>query len=102
WGTDMAKTVLQVRERLDVDRSSLPATADRPTLLTSDPGERPIAVLALTGPGDLRAIARTGHDVHARRLEQIAGVASVAVVGDPADEIRVDIDPDRARAMDIT
>jgi HAE1 family hydrophobic/amphiphilic exporter-1 len=102
WGTDMPKTVLLVRERLDNARSRLPERASRPTLLTSDPGERPIAVLGLSGPGDLRSIANTARDVHSRRLEQIAGVASVAVVGDPRDEIRVDIDPDRARALGIT
>ena len=102
WGTDMSKTVLTVRENLDNARSALPEGADRPTLLTSDPGERPIAVLGLTGPGDLRAIARTAEDVHKRRLEQLAGVASVAVVGDPQDEIRVDIDPVKARALGIT
>ena len=102
WGTDMQKTVLAVREKLDNMRGALPSTAARPTLLTSDPGERPIAILGLTGPGDLRAIARTANDVHSRQLEQIAGVASVAVVGDPDDEIRVDIDPERVRALGIT
>ncbi len=102
WGTDMKKTQLQVRERLDAARGSIPDDALRPTLLTSDPGERPIAVLALTGPGDLRAVARTAQNVHARQLEQIKGVASVAVVGSPADEIRVDVDPDKARALGLT
>jgi HAE1 family hydrophobic/amphiphilic exporter-1 len=102
WGTDMATTVLQVRERLDNARAQLPERADRPTLLTSDPGERPIAVLGLTGPGDLRSIARIATDVHARRLEQLAGVASVAVVGDPKDDIRVDVNPEKARALGIT
>ena len=102
WGTDMTKTVLQVRERLDNARAQLPDRAERPTLLTSDPGERPIAVLALTGPGDLRSIARTAEDVHARRLEQLAGVASVAVVGEPNDEIRVEVDPEHARALGLT
>jgi HAE1 family hydrophobic/amphiphilic exporter-1 len=102
WGTDMSRTVLAVRERLDNARNQLPAAAERPTLLTADPGERPIAVIGLTGPGDLRAIARTAMDVHKRRLEQLSGVASVAVVGEPKDEIRVDVDPERARALGIT
>lgn len=102
WGTNMATTVLQVRERLDNARANLPERADRPTLLTSDPGERPIAVLALTSQGDLRSIARTAKDVHARRLEQLSGVASVAVVGDPTDEIRIDISPERSRALGLT
>ncbi|HET9276191.1 MAG TPA: efflux RND transporter permease subunit [Gemmatimonadales bacterium] len=102
WGTNMPATVLQVRERLDNARSRLPQSAERPTLLTSDPGERPIAVLGLTGPGDLRSIARTAKDVHARRLEQLTGVASVAVVGAPEDEIRVEVDPDKARSLGVT
>ena len=102
WGTDMAQTVLLVRERLDNARAQLPERAERPTLLTSDPGERPIAVLALSGPGDLQSISRTAEDVHARRLEQLAGVASVAVAGKPEEEIRVEVDPEKARALGIT
>jgi len=102
WGTNMQATVLNVRERLDNARSRLPERADRPTLLTSDPGERPIAVLALTGRGDLRSLARAAEDVHARRLEQLAGVASVAVVGAPEDEIRIDVDADKMRALGLT
>jgi HAE1 family hydrophobic/amphiphilic exporter-1 len=102
WGTDMAETVLLVRERLDNARAQLPERAERPTLLTSDPGERPIAVLALSGPGDLQSIARTAEDVHARRLEQLAGVASVAVAGRPEEEIRVEVDPEKARALGIS
>ena len=102
WGTDMAATVLTVRERLDNARGLLPEQATRPTLLTSDPGERPIAVLALTGPGDLRSLSRTAEEVFARRLEQLEGVASVAVVGAPKDEIRVDVDPARMRALGLS
>ena len=115
WGTDMRATVLSVRERLDAARSQLPERAERPTLLTSDPGERPIAVLAIRqsqspaakesraqGGGDLRSLARTATDVHARRLEQIEGVSSVAVVGAPDDEIRVELDPEKLRALNLT
>ncbi len=103
WGTDMETTVLQVRERLDAARGrNWPVRAERPTLLTSDPGERPIAVLAVTGRRDLRELAHTAEDVHARRLEQIPGVASVAVVGAQEDEIHVDADPEKMRALDLT
>jgi hydrophobic/amphiphilic exporter-1 (mainly G- bacteria), HAE1 family len=102
WGTDMAATVLTVRERLDNARAQLPESAERPTLLTSDPGQRPIAVLGVTGKGDLRAVARLAEQVLARRLEQLDGIASVAVTGAPEDEIRVELDPVRLRALGLT
>ena len=102
WGTDMPSTVLAVRERLDNARGRLPDRAERPTLLTSDPGERPIAVLGLSGPGDLLSVAQTAEEVHARRLEQLAGVASVAVVGAPEREIRVELDAERMRALGLS
>lgn len=102
WGTNMQGTLLNVREQLDNARGGLPESAERPTLLTSDPGERPIAVLSLSITGDLRELARTAEDVYARRLEQIAGVASVAVAGTPSDEIRIEVDPARMRGLGIT
>jgi HAE1 family hydrophobic/amphiphilic exporter-1 len=102
WGTNMQGTLLNVREQLDNARGGLPESAERPTLLTSDPGERPIAVLSLSIKGDLRELARTAEDVYARRLEQIGGVASVAVVGTPSDEIRIEVDPARMRGLNIT
>ncbi len=102
WGTDMAPTMLAVRERLDNARSRLPETAARPTLLTSDPGQRPIAVLGVSGPQDLRALALLAEQVLARRLEQLDGVASVAVTGVPEDEVRVELNPERLRALGLT
>jgi HAE1 family hydrophobic/amphiphilic exporter-1 len=102
WGTDMGVTVLGVRERLDNARARLPETAERPTLLTSDPGQRPIAVLGVTGRGDLRSTARLAEEVLARRLEQLDGVASVAVTGAPEDEIRIELDPERLRGLGLT
>jgi hydrophobic/amphiphilic exporter-1 (mainly G- bacteria), HAE1 family len=102
WGTDMAATVLAVRERLDNARAQLPDEAERPTLLTSDPGQRPIAVLGASSPGDLRALALLAKQVFSRRLEQLDGVASVAVTGVPEDEVRVELDPGRLRAQGLS
>src|SRR5688500_18829049 len=102
WGTDMQATVLNVRERLDNARGRLPERADRPTLLTSDHGERPMAGLPIPGPGDLRSVARAAEEVHARRLEQLAGADTVAVVGAPEDEGSVKMAPEKMRALGPT
>src|SRR5919106_495289 len=102
WGTDMATTVLAVRERLDAGRASLREGASRPTLLTAEPGQRPIVTLALSGPADLRVVKQLARDLFKRRLEQLDGVALASVVGGPEPEIRVDLDPVKLRAHGLS
>lgn len=102
WGTDMATTVLAVRERLDAARAALPEAASRPTLLTAEPGQRPIVTLALSGPSDLRVVKQLARDLFKRRLEQLDGVALASVVGGPEPEVRVDLDPARLRALGLS
>ena len=108
WGSDMRRLVWMARERLDAARAHLPSGAERPTLLTSDPGARPIAVLALTGPPHTSAanaldqLARMAQTVYAPRLEQLPGIASVVVTGAPRLEFAVTLDPDRLRVFGLT
>ncbi len=102
WGTDMATTVLAVRERLDATRAALPEAASRPTLLTAEPGQRPIVTVALTGDGDLRTLKRLAQFVFKRRLEQLDGVALASVIGGPEPEVRVDLDAGRLRALGLS
>jgi hydrophobic/amphiphilic exporter-1 (mainly G- bacteria), HAE1 family len=106
WGTDMRATVLNVRERLDNARDALPAGAARPTLLVSEPSARPIAVLAMAPASseafDLGTFSDKIRGLHARRLAQLDGVASISIVGNIENEIRVDLDPMRLTPLGLT
>jgi len=101
WGTDMEFAMLHVRERLDNLSASLPESAERPVILTSDPTNEPIMSLAVTGAplGDLRDLADA---VFKRRLEQLDGVALAAITGDPEREIQVVADPGLLAAHGVT
>lgn len=101
WGTDMQFAALDVRERLDGLRTSLPESSGRPAILRTDPSEDPVLTLALTGaaPSRLRDIAET---VIKRRLEQLQGVSLAAVVGGPRPEIHVTVEPDRLAAHGLS
>jgi len=101
WGTDMEFAMLHVRERLDNLSASLPESAERPVILTSDPTNEPIMSLAVTGAplGDLRDLADA---VFKRRLEQLDGVALAAITGDPQREIQVQVDPGLLASHDVT
>lgn len=93
WGTDMDFAMLNVRERMDNVRESLPETVGRPTILRVDPESDPIMTLSVSGGEDLWQTKELSETVVRRRLEQLDGVAQAAVTGGLDREIRVEVEP---------
>ncbi|PZN01009.1 MAG: AcrB/AcrD/AcrF family protein, partial [Bacillota bacterium] len=101
WGVDLDFTVLEVQKRIDAVRGVLPEDADSPRVLTLDPAAAPVVTVGVTGDlpaGQLQALAE---DRIAPALEQVDGVASVAVVGVRQREVRVRLDPTRLEAYGL-
>ena len=131
WRTDVDLATLNVRERLDEVRDLLPEAASPPAVRRWDPGNRPFLVLAAStdGPSDpsplvggregtaggpappvpadtaeasrLIALSRAVRAILRPRLEQIDGVASAELAGDLDERVLVEIDPARARLLDV-
>lgn len=109
WGTDLDLAILEVREQLERLGDGLPAGAERPVVLRFDPSEGWIMMIALQaavreaarGPEDLQQLKTLGREVVARRLEQLPGVARVAVTGGFDRQISVVVDAGRAHAYGI-
>ena len=97
WGTDMDFAMLNVRERLDNIRESLPETASRPRILRVDPESEPIMAISVAGGTDLWETKEAAESVFRRRLEQLDGVAEAAVTGGLDREIQVEVN---SRLMD--
>jgi hydrophobic/amphiphilic exporter-1 (mainly G- bacteria), HAE1 family len=93
WGTDMDFAMLNVRERMDNVRESLPESATRPSILRVDPESEPIMTLSVSGGSDLWQTKEMAETVFRRRLEQLDGVAQAAVTGGLDREIQVEVDP---------
>jgi hydrophobic/amphiphilic exporter-1 (mainly G- bacteria), HAE1 family len=102
WGTDMDFAALNVREKLDQLRESLPDLADRPVVLRTDPRSEPIMAVSITGTVDLVALKDLSETVFRRRLEQLEGIAQAAVTGGLDREIHVEVDPQRLRSAGVT
>ncbi len=92
WGTNMDFAMLNVRERLDNIRGTLPETAERPRILRVDPESEPIMTLSVAG-SDLWETKELAENVIRRRLEQLDGVAQASVSGGLDREIHVEPDP---------
>ena len=104
WGTPIDRALGDVREKLD--RLSLPAQAERPVVLRYDPSQDAIMRVALVPPTD-RALDFSALRLEAERavkleLEKIPGVAAAVIHGGDEDELRVELDPRRLAALDVS
>jgi len=102
WGTDMDFAALNVRERTDGIRGSLPEQSERPVVLRQDPRSEPIMALSVSADFSLWSLEELSENVFRRRLEQIDGVAQAAVTGGLTREIQVDVDPGRLLSYGVT
>ena len=103
WGTDMDFLSLTLREKLDnLTHGVLPERVDKPVILRTNPGARPVMTLVVTGDGALQDYFTLARDVFRRRFEQIDGVALASVTGGRKREIHVEIDMTKAQTLGIS
>lgn len=102
WGTNLDMAVSDVRALIDELGDVLPPDATKPNVLKFDISAVPIATIGLSGGGDPRRLRLLAEEILSRRLERIAGIASVDVRGGRVREIRVELDPAKMTALGVT
>lgn len=102
WGTDMDQATLDMRDKLDQIRESLPDGSRSPRVIKIDPNSAPVISLALSGPMKVSELNKLAEDTVKSRLERIDGVASVSVSGGVEREIKLTINPDALNAYGLT
>lgn len=108
WGTDVDYAMLEVREKLDIIRSSIPDEAGRPTILKIDPSSESVITIALTyktgdfSQSEIANLKEFAQALVKRRLEQIEGVAQAVVAGGYEREILVVADVEKLKSFNLT
>jgi len=98
WGTDMDQATLQMREKIDLIKGTLPEDVGTPTVFKFDPQAIPVMYLAVTGSSDLASLKQLADDMLKSRIERLDGVASVSVNGGLEREIRISVQPGKLQA----
>lgn len=96
-------TALQwVREKVDQAKGDLPADLEEdPSILEINLSEFPILMVAISGKVDETLLKGVGEEL-SDRIEEISGVLDVVMSGGREREIRVEFDPDRMAAYQIS
>ena len=103
-GADMGRAVQDVRDKIAVLQPGFPRDAKAPSVSRFD-GEnaQPTVYLALVAPDrSARELSMLADQVVRKRLERVAGVARVDVIGLTVRQVRIDLDPQRLRAYQVT
>jgi HAE1 family hydrophobic/amphiphilic exporter-1 len=102
YDVDPDLAAIDVKDKVDAIRATLPAEAEAPTILKLDINSMPIMDVTISGPQDLAALTDFADDVVRERLARVDGVASATLVGGLEREIQVLVHPDRLRAYGLS
>ncbi len=98
---DIDDALQRVKDKVDLAKPELPVEAEEPVITEINIAELPIMMINIAGPISpvrLKAIAEELEDA----IEMVPGVLDVDVLGALEREIRIEIDPDRTAAYDLT
>ncbi|MEO5845284.1 MAG: efflux RND transporter permease subunit, partial [Caldimonas sp.] len=101
---DMSRAVQDVRDKVAVVQPSFPRDAKQPYVSRFDgDNAQPTVYLSLLGhERSARELSLLADQVVKKRLERAIGVARVDVGGLTVRQIRIDLDPQRLRALQLT
>ncbi len=103
-GTDVFSRLPEIRELLNSISDELPDEIQGPPEILISEADTLIPVFSfqIDTPGSPRMLEQFIDDEVSPRLARIPGVARINVIGAPEEQIRVTLDPDLARAREIT
>ncbi|MGB9663849.1 MAG: efflux RND transporter permease subunit [Ignavibacteria bacterium] len=104
WGTDLDEAANDCRSSLEFAKVQLPDGVENPKIFKFSTEQFPVIVAGITVPKniDYKEFKDFVDDNIADRLVRIPGVGGVQAFGAPAREIRVDFDPDKLKAYNLS
>ena len=101
-GTDIDMAAVDMRDKIDQMKSTLPDAAGDPMVIKMDINAMPITIGVKAENMDLKSLNDLLEDNVANRLERIEGVASVSLSGGITNEVRITVDPVKLAGYGLT
>jgi len=101
WGTDIDTAALDVQAQLEDEINELPDDIVRPRVSKFDIASFPVVILGISSNLDPVELTQLVEDQIRYRFGRIPGVAQVDLWGGYNREVRIELDPDRVKALGI-
>lgn len=102
FGEDIDVLTNDVRDKLEMVKSSLPDDAESPIIFKFSTDMIPICLLSVQAEQSLPALYKVLDDGVANPLARIGGVGTVSISGAPQREVQVYVDPIRMEAYNLS
>jgi len=96
------QAVQDVRDKVSGVLSQLPEGTETPVIQKFDVGAAPILAIALAGEIDPRELTELADKVVKERIQRVAGVGGIDLIGGREREIRVFVDPNKLAGVGLT
>lgn len=94
YGKDVDQAAVEVSQRVNSARNSIPSDANAPVVEKFDPTGQPILSVALSAPGkDLLDVSDYAEDTLKLKIQRVDGVTGVTINGAPKRQVQVLMDP---------
>ncbi len=101
WGTDIDTASIDVQGKLEDEINELPEDVIRPRIRKFDIASFPVVILGISSELDPVALTQLIENQIRNRFARIPGVAQVDVWGGFNREVRIELDPDRIKAVGL-
>ncbi len=101
WGTDLDAAVADVRSRLEDEISELPEDVERPQIRKFDIASFPVVILGISSTLDPVELTDLVDRQIRYRFARVPGVAQADLFGGFEREIRIEVQPDAVKALDL-
>lgn len=102
WGTDITSAANNARDLIELVKNNLPRDAHNPIIFKVNSSLMPVLVYGVTANESYNGLYKIVDDEVASKLRKVPGVGSVIVIGSPEREIKVDIDPVKLHAYNLS
>lgn len=101
WGVDVNRIAIDVQAKIEDEINELPDDVDRPRVSKFDIDSFPVVLLGISSGLDPIAMTSLIEEDIRYRFARVPGVAQVDLWGGHNREVRIEIDPDKIRALGI-
>lgn len=101
WGTDINTAALDVQAKLEDEINELPDDIIRPRVSKFDVASFPVVILGISSNLDPVELTQLVENQVRYRFGRLTGVAQVDLFGGFDREVRVELDPDRIKALGL-